>query len=423
MRLFFALCAHEGFVSLKVDATNAYANSPPPNQPTFVVIDDQYADWYLARYEVAISRDMVLPVQHALQGHPESGALWEKFVNSVIARHGFTSTTHERSLYQGVYKGHRMLICRQVDDLAIGCVNPDAIRDLVRIICSEDGIDLRDEGVLDSFNGVDVEQCDRYIKITCESYIDKLLAHYGWSSSGSREADEKPIEPLAASTTQQMFDDYATAPRDDTAESRDLETAAGFSYRSVLGALIYAYVVARPDIDMQSQRSLSPTELAGYVDAAHATDLTTRRSITGLVFMLGGGPLAYKSKIQSTVSTSSTEAEFLAAVHAAKIAKYLRSILLELGYPQLEPTTLFEDNAAAILMVNASRPTPRARHIDIQHFALQEWKANGEIVLSHIPGVVNSADSLTKSLGSTLHHRHVRRLMGHYGAPWAPMSP
>jgi hypothetical protein len=164
----------------------------------------------------------------------------------------------------------------------------------------------------------------------------------------------------------------------------------------------------------------SPTELAGYVDAAHATDLVTRRSITGLVFMFGGGPLAYKSKIQSTVSTSSTEAEFLASVHAAKIAKYLRSILLELGYPQIGPTTLFEDNAAAILMVNASRPTPRARHNDIQHFALQEWKANQEIVLSHIPGIVNSADSRTKSLGSTFHHRHVRRLMGHYGAPWTP---
>ncbi|KAI2511653.1 Reverse transcriptase (RNA-dependent DNA polymerase) [Fragilaria crotonensis] len=439
MRLFFALCAHEGYVSLKVDATNAYANSPPPNQPTFVVIDDQYADWYLARHGTVVSREMVLPVQHALQGHPESGALWEKFVNSVIARHGFTSTTHERSLYQGTYKGHRMLICRQVDDMAIGCVNVDAIKDLVRVICAEDGIDLRDEGILNSFNGVDVDQRDRYIKITCETYIDKLLAHYGWSSSGSRETDEKPIEPLAASTTQQMFDDYANAPRDGTAEYYDLETAAGFSYRSVLGALIYAYVVARPDIGYAvttlarfsdhpakvhydalrrvarfSFRTRPPdfpqvqssTELAGYVDAAHATDLVTRRSITGLVFMFCGGPLAYKSKIQSTVSTSSTEAEFLAAVHAAKIAKYLRSILSELGYAQLGPTTLFEDNAAAILMVNASRPTPRARHIDIQHFALQEWKAANEIVLSHIPGVVNSADSLTKSLGPTLHHRH-----------------
>ncbi len=48
--------------------------------------------------------------------------------------------------------------------------------------------------------------------------------------------------------------------------------------------------------------------------------------------------LAYKSKIQSTVSTSSTEAEFLAAVHAAKIAKYLRSILSVLISRVLTPS-------------------------------------------------------------------------------------
>jgi hypothetical protein len=142
MRLFFALCTHEGFISLKVDATNAFANSPPPDQPTFVIINDQYTDWHLTRHGVAVLRDMVLLVQHTLQGHPESGALWEKFVNTVIARHGFTSTMHERSLYQGTFNSHRMLICRQVDDLAIGCANADAIRDLVRMICTEDGIDL-----------------------------------------------------------------------------------------------------------------------------------------------------------------------------------------------------------------------------------------------------------------------------------------
>ena len=238
MRMFFALCAHEGFIALKVDATNAYANSPPPDQPAFVFIDDQYADWYLARHGIAVNRDMVLPVQHALQGHPESGALWEKFVNKVIARHGFTSTTHERSIYQGTYKGHRMLICRQVDDLAIGCADPDATRDLVTTICSEDGIDLRDEGILDSFNGVDVEQTDRYIKISCESYIDKLLGHYGWAAAGSRDTDTKPIEPLASSTLQQMFSEYDSAPLDGSPEHALIESAAGFSYRSVLGALI-----------------------------------------------------------------------------------------------------------------------------------------------------------------------------------------
>jgi hypothetical protein len=84
---------------------------------------------------------------------------------------------------------------------------------------------------------------------------------------------------------------------------------------------------------------------------------------------------------------------------------------------------LYEDNAAAILMINASRPTPRSRHIHCQHFTIQEWKANQKIVRTHIPGIINSADSLTKSLGSTLQHRHVRRLMGHYGAPWTPRVP
>ena len=60
-----------------------------------------------------------------------------------------------------------MLICCQVDDLAIGCSDPDAVHDLVRTICKEDGIDLCNEGILNSFNGVDVDQTDRYIKVSC----------------------------------------------------------------------------------------------------------------------------------------------------------------------------------------------------------------------------------------------------------------
>jgi hypothetical protein len=136
--------------------------------------------------------------------------------------------------------------------------------------------------------------------------------------------------------------------------------------------------------------------------------------------MLCGGPIAYKSKVQSTVSTSSTEAEFIAAVQAAKIAKHLRSILFELGYVQPGPTVLFEDNQAAILMINPSRLRPRSRHIDIQHFAIQEWKSNGDIILCHIPGIINPADVLTKALGPTLHFCHFRRLMP--GAFWCALD-
>ena len=223
---FFALCAYEGNVALKVDATNACANSPLLGQPTFVYIDDQYVDWYAVRHGVKVSRNMVLPFQHALQGHPESGSLWEKFVNRVIAGHGFNSTINECSIYQGVYNGHRMLICQQVDSLAIGCMDTDAICDLVTTICHKVGIDLCDEVMLALFDGVDVEQPNRYIMVTCESYIDKLLARYGWSAAGTRDTNSKPIKPLASSTLQQMFAEYETTPLNGSPEHALVEIAA-----------------------------------------------------------------------------------------------------------------------------------------------------------------------------------------------------
>ena len=104
----------------------------------------------------------------------------------------------------------------------------------------------------------------------------------------------------------------------------------------------------------------------------------------------------------------------MAAVSAAKTIKYLRAIMKEIGYEQIRPTPIYEDNAAAIMIVNARRPTERSRHIDIQHFALQDWKDAGDIEMKFIPGIINPADDLTKPLGWVLHARHARRFMGHY---------
>jgi hypothetical protein len=55
-------------------------------------------------------------------------------------------------------------------------------------------------------------------------------------------------------------------------------------------------------------------ELVGYVDASHAIDLRTRRSVTGLSFCLAGGGIAFKSKFQPTVATISTASVFRAQV-------------------------------------------------------------------------------------------------------------
>ena len=102
-------------------------------------------------------------------------------------------------------------------------------------------------------------------------------------------------------------------------------------------------------------------------------------------------------------ATSSTKAEFLACVLTAKHAKYLHTILMELGFPQHGPTPLYKDNMSAIKMINNCIPTECSCHIDFQHFAIQDWKDNCIIVLRYIPGVLNPSDDLTKPLGWVLH--------------------
>jgi len=180
----------------------------------------------------------------------------------------------------------------------------------------------------------------------------------------------------------------------------------------------YVPLAANPDLPTVPIPT-DPFRLTGFVDAAYGTDTVSRRSCTGWVFTLCGGAIAYRSKLQTTTATSSTEAELIAAVNAAKTAKYLRAVMSDLGFAQVGPTPLYEDNEAAILIVNAGKPTARSRHIDIQHFAIQEWKRRGDIVMCHIPGIINIADNMTKANGYVLHQRHARRAMGHYGAPKA----
>ena len=65
---------------------------------------------------------------------------------------------------------------------------------------------------------------------------------------------------------------------------------------------------------------INTNKLVGFVDTAHANDLRKRQSTTGVGFTFMGGAVVYKSKTQSITASSSTEAEFIAAHIAARIA-------------------------------------------------------------------------------------------------------
>ena len=101
--LFFAVAVALGLVVTIGDTTNAFQQSPPPTQKCFLQIDDAVRSWYQKRHNKDIDpRTHVILLEHALQGHPEAGALWERMIVEILEgpELGFWSTTHERNLYQ-----------------------------------------------------------------------------------------------------------------------------------------------------------------------------------------------------------------------------------------------------------------------------------------------------------------------------------
>ena len=59
-----------------------------------------------------------------------------------------------------------------------------------------------------------------------------------------------------------------------------------------------------------------PYLVTADVDASHATDIETRWSIGGHIIVIFGAAILWALKLQATMATSSTEAEFMQAVTA-----------------------------------------------------------------------------------------------------------
>ena len=72
------------------------------------------------------------------------------------------------------------------------------------------------------------------------------------------------------------------------------------------------------------------------------------------------------------VALSSAEAEFYAALVAGTDVQYVRRLTEELGYPQLAPTMMHEDNMACIFMSESAAMYHKARHIDTRVYHLRD---------------------------------------------------
>jgi hypothetical protein len=135
-------------------------------------------------------------------------------------------------------------------------------------------------------------------------------------------------------------------------------------------------------------------------DASFADDIETRKSSHGYIMSLFGGAIVWKATRQSTVSTSTTEAEInilgLTGKETIALQRLFRDLALDLG----EEWTIYSDNTQAIRLVvgENERISTQLRHVDIQNMWIRQEHQKGSFKVVYLPTDQMPADGLTKNL-------------------------
>jgi len=137
--------------------------------------------------------------------------------------------------------------------------------------------------------------------------------------------------------------------------------------------------------------------LRAYSDVDHGSDPTDRKSVTEFCIFLGDSFIFWKSKKQSIVSQSSTEAEYRAMTSTTKEIVWLRWLLTNMGIFFSHPTSMYCDNQSSIQIAHNSVFHKRTKHIEIDCHLARHHLKHGTIALPFVPFSLQIADFFTKT--------------------------
>jgi hypothetical protein len=321
----------------------------------------------------------------ALYGLRRSPRLWYEELSRFLKTIGFTALEADPRVFKHEDGSH---ILAYVDDLIFITKTRDRMDSLKRSVFNK--YKCRDLGPIGHYLGIRVrrDRPNRSIELSMESYIEKLVDDYQRANSAPRytpldmsvlhlkmrlSTDKAPeqqvqnyqriIGKLLYPATQLRTDisfhvsflaramnnptpshyDYALQIIDYLKTHKDL----AMTYNAPKGA-------TKLTIDMFATASPNNLGLHAYSDASFA-DGEDRKSTSGYLFKLAGGTICHKSFKQKLVTTSTTEAEYVALTFAAKEATWLYRLLHQVGYKSEDtyPITIYGDNEPSIKLLHA----------------------------------------------------------------------
>ena len=126
-------------------------------------------------------------------------------------------------------------------------------------------------------------------------------------------------------------------------------------------------------------------------------DPTDRRSTTGYCFLLGSSLISWRSKKQTHVARSNTEAKYRALADTTSGLLWLRWLLEDLGVFTSSATPLYCDNQSVIHIAHNDVFYERTKHIEIDCHFIRYHLVHGALKLISVSSKDQLADIFTKS--------------------------
>uniref|UniRef100_A0A2N9FHB7 CCHC-type domain-containing protein n=1 Tax=Fagus sylvatica TaxID=28930 RepID=A0A2N9FHB7_FAGSY len=251
------------------------------------------------------TENLVCRLKKSLYGLKQSPRQWYKRFDSYMIQIGYTRCEYDCCVYVRILEdGSYIFLLLYVDDMLIAAKSMCEVNRLKSLLHKE--FEMKDLGAAKKILGMEIrrDRETRKLWLSQKNYIRKVLEKFSM-------LDAKPVStPLA--------NHFRLSGSQCPKNEEEIENMSKVPYASAVGCLMYAMVCTRPD--------LGSCNYAGEVD--------DRRSTTGYVFTLSGGPICWKSTLQSIVAMSTTEAEYMAVAEAAKEALWLKGLVKELGLNQ-----------------------------------------------------------------------------------------
>lgn len=297
----------------------------------------------------------VCRLRKSLYGLKQAPRAWYQALSSALLTFGFHQSLADTSLFTLHKDGVHLFVLVFVDDLIITGSSSSHLADLTSHL--QRHFALKDLGPLSYFLGIEVATCHEGLFLSQYKYTIDLLRRHNLEGC-------KPVSTPMASKINPPSNTLADA----------------FEYRRAIGGLQYL-TLTRPDITFAvsrlAQSMASPSDsnwvavkhlfrylkgtlhhglllrrpsdlsITAYSDSDFGGSLTDGRSTSAYIIFLGPNPISWRSRKQSGVARSSTEAEYRSLATAAAEVCWIKHLFRDLGILSRTTPKLLCDNITA----------------------------------------------------------------------------